>query len=123
VVVRATFEFDVAPTAGRKIMLYMSYSESATAGTGNDAGASGADAAYTGYSSNAAEAIRQAHHIGTFICTPQIATTPQRQAVGAFVPRARYGSLIVHNDTDQALEGDAVEMAVRLGLMVPEFQA
>ena len=39
-------EFDVAPTAGVEVEVYWSSSFSATAGTGNAGGASGADAAW-----------------------------------------------------------------------------
>src|SRR5688500_5633843 len=44
--VRAAIELDVAPTAGTVVDFYWSSSPSATAGTGNDGGASGADGAY-----------------------------------------------------------------------------
>src|SRR4051812_38996299 len=40
------FEWSVAPTAGSVVEVYWSPSPNATAGTQNDGGASGADAAY-----------------------------------------------------------------------------
>lgn len=110
-------EIDVAPTAGNEIDVYWSSSVSATAGTGNEGGASGADAAYK--AGEEAEWVRQLTYIGSIVLTNDAATTVQRKCINtAFVPPARYGMPVVYNRSGQALEGDAVEMYVAL---VPEF--
>ena len=118
--VRAGIEFDVAPTAGSEVEIYWSPSFSATAGTGNDAGASGADSAYK--AGEEAEWLKQAQFLGSLVATNDAATTVQYQTVGYFTPPHRYGQVIVFNRSGQALEGDAVEMFIALVPLVTEIQ-
>ena len=113
-------ELDVAPTAGNAVNFYWSASHSVTAGTGNDAGASGADGAYNAASE--AEWLKQAIFLGSLICTADAATTVQRQTIGIFSPPNRYGQVIVQNSSGQAFEGDAVEMYIALVPIVDEIQ-
>lgn len=113
-------EFDVAPTAGNAVHFYWSDSHSATAGTGNSAGASGADGAYK--AGEEAEWLKQTINIGSLIVTNDAATTVQRQTVGIFTSPDRYGQVIVLNSSGQALEGDAVEMYVALVPVTDEIQ-
>lgn len=117
----AGIEFDVAPTAGEVVSFYMSFSASGTAGTGNDAGASGSDGAYQAGSE--AEWLSQAMWIGNLVATADAATTVQRVCVnpGLWLPQ-RYGQIIVYNQSGQALEGDAVEQYVALVPIVDEVQ-
>lgn len=113
-------EYDVAPTAGLVTEFYWSGSHSATAGTGNDGGASGADGAYKAGEED--EWKKQLIFLGVQICTNDAATTVQRQTIGFFTPPNRYGQVICLNKSGQALEGDAVEMYVALVPIVDEVQ-
>lgn len=118
----AAIEMDVAPTAGDLVKFYLAPSPDSTAANGNPGGCSGSDAAYTGYSSNADDSIKQLKLIGVMPITVQIATTVQICFCGTFSPPERYGILVVHNDTDQAFEGDDVEMHVVMNPIVDEVQ-
>lgn len=120
--VRAALEFATAPTAGNRVNLYWAPSGSATAGTANPAGASGSDAAYAGYSSNAAASILQAQFIGSFVCTAQATTTVQVGECGVFSPTERYGSLIVENASGVSTMSDAVESHIVFDPQVDEIQ-
>lgn len=122
-VVAAAIEFDTAPTAGETMDLYIAWSNDSTAADGNPAGISGSDAAYTGYSSNLANSLKQLQYVGSLVSTVQIATTVQVDtAIATITPRARYGTLVVHNNTSDALEGDAQEMAVRFTPLTTQIQ-
>lgn len=112
--VEAALEIAATPTAGNVCEFWWSPSMSGTAGTANYGGVGGADAAYTGYSSNADAAIKQCQFIGDFVCTAQATGTVQVGLVGFFRPLDRYGTLIVKNASGAALHSDAVEMSVRL---------
>lgn len=110
--VRCVFEIAATPTAGNVIQLWWAPSQHATAGTGNPGNVSGADGAYTGYSSNASASVRQLDFIGNFVCTAQATGTVQVGTAGILVPAERYGSLVVFNNSGAALHSDAVEMHV-----------
>lgn len=111
--VRCGIEMDVAPTAGNTIELYWSASESATAGTGNDGGAAGADQAYKAAEED--EWKKQLTLIGVLVLTADLAPIVQIQTInGFFIPPSRYGMPVVINKGGQAFEGDAVEMFVAL---------
>lgn len=119
--VHVGLEFDVAPGVSDVCYVYWASSYSGTEGTGNDGGASGADAAYNDGSE--AEWLRQLTLIGVFHCTADAATTVQRQCVNdRFSPPTRYGMPVVWNESGQALEGDAVEMYVALIPRTDELQ-
>ena len=118
--VRVGIEFDVAPTAGNEVEFYLSASVSATAGTGNDGGASGADGTYQAGSED--EWKRQLLFLGSLVATADAATVVQYQTVGYFTPPHRYGSVVVVNKSGQAFEGDAVEMFVALVPIIDEVQ-
>lgn len=113
-------EMDVAPTAGEVVDFYWSGSYSATAGTGNAGGASGADAAYKAGEED--EWVKQLTYLGSLVLTADAAPTVQRACIGIFSPPTRYGMPIVHNKGGQAFEGDAVEMYVALVPMIDEVQ-
>ena len=112
--VTAAFEIAATPTAGEVIELWWAPSPSGTAGQGNPGAVAGADAAYAGYSSNMAAAIRQLQFIGDFVCTAQATGTIQVGIVGNLRPKHRYGTLVVRNESGAALHSDAVEMSVLL---------
>ena len=121
--VRAAIEHAATPVAGEIWTFYLVPSQSATAGTGNAAGASGADSAYTGYSSNANASIKQAVQIGIFVCTAQATPTIQVAECGTFVPTERYGSLIVFNTSGAAyFATDAAEAHIVFDPIIMEVQ-
>lgn len=113
-------EIDVAPTAGALVEFYWAASHSATAGTGNDGGTSGADGAYKAGEED--EWKKQLILLGTLVCTNDAAPTVQRQTIGYFVPPERYGQLVVVNKSGQAFEGDAVEMSIAFVPIIDEVQ-
>lgn len=119
--VRVGVEFAVAPTAAVLVEFFWSASFSATAGTGNDGGASGADGAYKAAEED--EWKRQLILIGALVCTADAATTVQRQTIAPyFQPPTRYGSIVVVNKAGQAFGVDAVEMYVAFEPIVDEVQ-
>lgn len=119
---KSALEFDVAPTIGSTCDFYLAYSASAVAATGNAGNASGADAAWDGYSANGDDAIVHLDFIGPLICTAQLAPTAQVSIIGTFSPRERYGCLILHNGSGQAMEGDAIEMSILLSPIEEQIQ-
>lgn len=123
-VLSAAVEWASAPTAGETVDFYIGWSSSATAGTNNPGGLGGADAAYTGYSANLDESLKQLQYIGSMIATVQATGTVQIDtAVATFTPRLRYGTLVVVNNS--ALDGfhtDAAETAVALTPLVTQIQ-
>ena len=112
--VTAAFEIAATPTAGNVISLYWAPSISSTAANSNPGNTTGSDAAYSGYSSNISDSVKQLQFIGDFVCTAQATATVQMGRVGSFRPKERYGSLVVFNNSGAALHSDAVEMGVRL---------
>ena len=118
--VRVGIEMDVAPTAGTVIEFYWSGSASATAGTGNAGGCSGADGAYKAGEED--EWKKQLQFLGNLVLTADAAPAVQIQDIGILTPGDRYGQIVVLNKGGQALEGNAVEMFVALIPIVDEYQ-
>lgn len=117
-------EFAVAPTSGEVVDFYLAPSPSATAGTANPGGCSGADSAYTGTAGDSlADSLLQLDYVGSLIATADATTVVQFQRIGTYSPTERYASLVVVNNTSQALVADAVEMAVLITPVVDEIQA
>lgn len=115
-------EFDVAPTSGRVVSLWWAPSPHATAATANPGGVSGADAAYTGTAGDSlADSITQLQLVGVLVATSDAATVVNQQSF-TFFPASRYGSPVVYNEADQALEGDAVEMSIIFTPVIDEIQ-
>src|SRR3972149_4681794 len=85
--VRAALEFAAGVVAGEIMDFWWAPSGSATAGTANAGGGSGADGAYTGYSSNPAAAARELEPTGVgggaarTAPTPAARPTPRRPCV------------------------------------------
>jgi hypothetical protein len=116
-------EFDVLPTVGNVVEVYLAWSGDATAGDRNPGGASGADAAYTGLNSNIDASVRQLDGPYLLVCSAAAAAPDdQRAYVGLVQPLNRYVSPVVYNKSGQALEGDAVEMYLALYPLIPEVQ-
>lgn len=110
----AALEFATAPTAGNVVEFFWAPSPSGTAGTGNPANVSGADSAWTGYSSNVDASKLQLQRIGDFVCTAQATGTVQVAFVGYLRPANRYGTLVAVNKSPVTMHSDAVEMSVLL---------
>jgi len=114
-------EIAVAPTAGEVVDVFWSASFSATAGTGNDGGTTGADAAYKG--GEEAEWARQLTYIGSLVVTADADPTVQRTCLSSdFRPPNRYGMPIILNESVQALHSDAVEAYIALVPLIDEVQ-
>ena len=120
--VRAALEHAATPTAGNRWDLYWAPAQSSTAANANPGGASGSDAAYTGYSSNADASVLQLQYIGSFITTAQATATIQVAYVGRFRPIERYGSLVIKNGSGAAHHTDDVEAHVVFDPIIPEIQ-
>lgn len=119
----ACFELDIAPSAGDLIEMYFGFSNSATAGQATTANLSGADAAYTGLSTDADDAIKRlGGPQGIMPLSALAAPNFQVGQCGVLIPQGRYVMPVVKNASDQAFEGDAVEMFVALFPYVPEIQ-
>ena len=120
-----TVEMALDVTAGGSIDLYWSQSHDATIAIGNMGGTSGADAAYTGYSTMTMdEGLRQMDFIGSLqLGVNNDLDGVQIGHVGIFSPVQRWGCLVVHNNSDQATHSDSVEFAVRLTPIIPDIQA
>ena len=121
--VRAALEFAATPVAGEPIYVYWAPSSSATAGTGNPGGASGADAAYTGYSSNGDSSANQLDLVAIGSVTVQVTTAVQIiELKGYLIPKERYGSLVFKNDSGASIHSDAVECHIVFDPILEEIQ-
>ena len=118
----AALEFAATPTDGKACYLYMAFSPDSVAANANPAGASGSDAAYTGYSSNADSSIKQSDVVATFIATVQITPTVQILDGGEFVPKERWGVPIFRDETGAAMHSDDVESHISINGYVYEVQ-
>lgn len=122
--VTGAFEFSVAPTAGKNIEVWIGFSNSTTAATGNPGNLSGADAAYNGYGAAAAdanEAINDLDFVGSMPVSNDIDTHIGH--LGLFLPKQRWGIIVVKNSSDQNFIADAVEISIRLSPIITEVQA
>lgn len=109
--VKSLIELAATPTAGNTVDLYLSPSDSATAGTDNAAGCTGTDAAYTGINSNLTASLKLLQYIGSIIVTADPTTTTQQSDAITFRPRARYNSLVVVNNSGAAWVGNNTNTA------------
>lgn len=123
-VVGVSMEFATAPASGTTLDLYMGWSNSGTAATNNPGGLTGSDADYTGTAGDSLDdSLKQLDYLGSMVLTADATTTVQIDtAVATFTPRARYGILVVHNNSGVTTHSDAVEMAVRLTPLVTQIQ-
>ena len=119
-----TWEPVTDPAAGGTIDLYWSESASGTAAVGNMGGCTGADGAFTGYSTvTLAVALTQMKYIGSFnVGVANDADGVQIGTVGVFNPVQRYGCLVVVNNTSVAMHSVSDELAVRFTPIIPEGQ-
>jgi len=121
---RAAIEMQVAAaTAGGTIYFYWSPSMSSTAANGNAGGCSGADQAYTGYSADKDQSIKQLVFIGPMLMTDDGVDSVQIAEVGVLRPTQRYGSIVVYNQCGQTIcDTDSNESQVVLDPIIPESQ-
>jgi hypothetical protein len=116
-------ELNVAPTSpGAGYSLWWAASPAAAAATANPGGVSGSDGAYTGTAGDSlADSIKQLTLIG--VCAPTSdADGVIQQATWVFSPEHQYGTPVVYNESDQAFEGDGVEMSIIFEPIVDEVQ-
>lgn len=118
--VRAALEFAAGLAAGDTCYLWWNPSQSSTAANGNNGGCSGSDAAYTGYSSNAADSVFHLEPIGSFRMTAQATATIQVGVVGILCPAHRYGSLVFQAGDD--MHSDDVEIHIVFDPIIEELQ-
>lgn len=120
----ALIEMQVAAaTAGSVVELYWSASPSATAANANMGAASGSAAAYSGYSADLSDAVKQLIFIGAMTMTDDAVDSAQIGMVGILRPPHRHGSLIVKNETGQTIcDTDDIEAHVVLNPIIPEIQ-
>lgn len=115
-------EMDVAPANGKTVDLYWSSSLSATPATANDGACTGADAAYAGSAgSTLAETLQQLQYIGSLTLTNDADTIIQQTTFICTFP-TQWGMPVVVNNSDQAFEGDDVEMSITLIPLEDEAQ-
>jgi len=120
----AAMEWQVAAAAaGEVVEFYMNASRSITAAVANLGGTSGAAAAYSGYSSDLADAIKQLIFVGAMSQTDDAVDSLQIGYVGVYAPPQRHMSLIVKNEAGQTLcDTDDIETHVTLDPIVDEIQ-
>ena len=120
--VRCAVELAATPTAGDVIEFYWAPSAHSTAATGNLAGTTGSDAAYTGLDSDLDNSVLMLMFIGVHVCTDDPTTTVQTSFVGFLTPPTAYGSLVVKNESGAAFHSDAVETHVVFDPLIVEVQ-
>lgn len=107
-------ELAATPTAGAEIECYGGWSNSGTAGTDNPAGLTGADAAYTGQSSNLDASVRQLSFLGSAVVSALATATVQRIEIGVIAPPARYLCLVVYNKSGVAFHSTETNQTFRM---------
>jgi len=122
--VRACIEMQVAVAdAGSVVELYWSPSHHATAANGNAGGCSGSASAYTGYSADLADSIKQLQFLGVLTMTDDAVDSVQIGEVGILRTRERYGSLVVKNEVGQVIcDTDDIEAHIVFDPIIPESQ-
>lgn len=104
-------EFAATPTAGNTVDLYGSWGNATGAGNGNT---SGSDAAYSGYSSDAAASVKELEFLGSHCCVARATTTVQKSNVGTIFPKGRYLNLVVFNGAGSALHSSDSNCVITL---------
>ena len=118
----AAVEMAATPTTGEVIEFYWNSSPDSTAANGNSGYTTGSDAAYAGGVATLAEGVAQLDFIGVLVCSADATTTVQTAVIGTFSPRARYGSLVVKNESGAAFHSDAVETHMVMNPVTTEIQ-
>jgi len=116
--VNACLEFETAPADGGSVDFYWALSPSVAAATGNPGGVTGTDAAFTDTAGN----LGQMQPVGSLSLVNNVINIGY---VGTFVPRFRYGSLVVVNNGSTALRSTATAMDethIVMTPIIPELQ-
>ena len=113
--VDACIEFAVAPAEGDTVDFYWAGSPSATAGTGNPGGVTGADGTFTDSTGN----LGEMQYIGSLICRANVICIGK---VGMFSPEHLYGSLVLVNQVAQTFATTADETHITLTPIIYEGQ-
>lgn len=119
--VEVSTETDDDATAGGTIDVYVGYSDSATAGTGNPAMLSGTDSLYTGGTGGtAATGIKLLEVVGSLVlqATNDADAAPQVGVIGMIRPTGRYMMLVVGNNSGQSLGSGGTGLADELAIRV-----
>lgn len=116
-------ELAATPTAGNVIEIFANPSSSSTAATDNRGGCSGSDAAYTGYSSNAAASALQLQYVGAAVLTAQATSTVQKIFVGTYAPAQRYVSFVLKNGAGSAVHSSDSNCVLTLTPIEPTSEA
>lgn len=114
---------DETPTLGKTVDYYLAPSPRSVQGAGNVAGNSGADAACPGGALGGillAEFLELCLPIGSL--TVHDGACVQNGYVNVFSPPARYGQLIVVNNSGDAFEADNVESHAVINELIRELQ-
>lgn len=117
--VMACLEFEAAPADGGNVEFWWASSPSATAGIGNSANTTGADASYT----STFGALAQTRFIGNLTVRNNVINIGM---VGVFKPLNPYGNLVVVNRASTALRSTATAMDethITLTEIIDETQA
>lgn len=120
---RVAIEPASAPAAGGVVSFYVGFSDDATAANSNPGNLSGSDAVWAGYgaaASDATEVVGQLYFVGNLVAGAD--ADVHVADIGLFVPKLRYGMVVVKNGLSVALAADAVEMSVHLVPLVDEIQ-
>lgn len=130
-ILAAAIEWEVTPeiVAGDVVSFYMGWSRSATAGTSNPAGLTGADAAYVGLAGGSLEAsLKLLDHLGDMSMDNVINTdtvgVQLNTRIATFTPGAQYGILVVMNRSTNsaAFHSDSVETAYSFTPQILQIQ-
>ena len=118
----AAIEWFAAIVAGTPVDFYWSPSHNSSVTAGNPGNPDGVDGAWTGDGGGTvAETVNQLQYIGSFITTDLQGV--QIAYVGSFSPAARYGQLIIVNNTATTLCGtDDIESSVLMAEILEEIQ-
>jgi len=111
--VSAIFDWlTTAPTSGATVEIYFNPSNSATAGTDNQGGCTGADAGYTGSTNDISIATRRLIYIGSFVASA-LAGADIKGIVGYIQIPTRYGSIVVWNKSGRLLHSTEGNKEIR----------
>ncbi len=120
--VAVSVEIDVAPVSGTVVDIYLAPSIVSGAALENPGGIVGADGAYTGTAGDSlADSLKQLDFIGSVICTLDADPVMQNQNF-VYAPHARYGTLVVFNQSGQAFVADATHHYIIFEPIVDEIQ-
>ncbi len=120
--VDAAIEIQATATTGELIEFYWGASHNPTAGDGEmgNLGANDADADYTGTPATLAEGVQQLIFLGALVCSAD--ATVQSAHITVFSPPARYGKLVVKNESGAILQADGAEAHIVFTPLIDEVQ-